>query len=329
MSNRIHIKTFLQKTLKSRDLSVFMVFLFISLCFWLLNALRKEYVATIEIPIVYTRFPNDVLPDPGTERAVSVSIKSGGFQILKYKSFNLFDPVEINVDHLMPYRRGKESGVFFIPKHYVRHFQQQLAGVSEFQEVLTDTVFIPFLPKLTKKLPVKPRLKLSFEKQFMVAGQVKLNPDSVHISGFFKTVDTMRWITTNLLEERNVKESIAKRLPIVIPKGLECSHNTVDVEVPIEAFTEKSIEVPVHVMNLPDNYRFKSFPSSVRVSFWVGMSRFDKIGPSDFGAFVDCNESHGLSAEKLKVKLEKLPQGIHNVTYSPIFVEYLIEKDRY
>ncbi len=329
MRTMSHIKSLLRRMLKSRDLPVFLIFLFLSLCFWFLNALRRDYLTTIDIPVVYSRFPDDVMSAPDVKRSVSVVVKAEGFQLLKYKGFNYFDPVDINVDHLLPYKRGKEFGVFFVPKHYVRLFQQQLVGGPEFQEILSDTVFIPFLPKLTRKLPVKPYLKLTFEKQYMMSGAPVIMPDSVVVSGYFETVDTMRWVSTRLLESRNVKDSLDFQLDVVIPRDVVCDVRNVKVVIPVEAFTEKSMQVQVHALHLPDNYQFKSFPSTVRVNFLVGMSRFNQIQPSDFSATVDCHESQGLSANKLKVRIEKMPQGIYNMSYSPIFVDYLIEKDRY
>lgn len=328
MSERSSFPSFFVKVLKSRDLPVFLVFLFLSLCFWFLNALRKEYVTTIEFPVVFTHFPDDAVAGSSEGQSVILKVRSEGFQLLQYQFGNVFDPVEVKVDQLPPYQKGDEFGIYFLPRQFSRLLMAQLPGKLELLEILSDTLFIPILPRTTKKLAVKPSLRVSYERQHFNSSKVFVYPDSVLVTGAAQEVDTMRWVATALLEERHIKDTLVRQVKLRTASGLQYSHDLVRVVLPVEAFTQKSVNVPVVARNLPAKFHFKSFPSSVRVSFMVGLSQFDDVQPADFLAVVDFSDT-GLSSERLKVKIEKMPPGIQNMSYSPIFVDYLIEKERY
>lgn len=328
MFDRSKVSSFFVKVLKSRNLPVFTVFLFLSFCFWFLNALRKDYVTNIKFPIVLTNFPEDAMPDPSAGHHVFLKVRSEGFHLLQYQFGEMFDPVEVKVDQLPTYRKGDEFGIYFLPRQFSRLFTSQLPGKLELLEIQSDTLFIPILPRKSRKVAVKPFLRVSYERQHMNSSDVAVNPDSVLVSGFAHVVDTMRWISTAMLEARNLKDTFSRQVELATAAGLQYSDKKVRVLVPVEAFTQKSVNVPVFAQHLPEKYHFKAFPSFVRVSFLVGLSRFDDIQPSDFSAVVDFSDV-GISSERLKVKIEKMPQGIQSMTYSPIFVDYLIEKDRY
>ncbi len=327
MFHRFSISSVFSKMLKSRDLPVFMVFLIISFVFWSLNAFRKDHVTNIRFPVVFTHFPDDAMADPRVKNFVLLKVRSQGFHLLQYQFIDMFEPVEIKVDQLPPYHRGNEFGIYFLARQFSRQFTAQLPAQMELLELQSDTLFIPILPRKEKKVVVHPLLKLSFERQHMISSHIRVSPDSVLVSGFSQIMDTIRSIPTELLEGRNLKDTITQQLKLKAITGLQYSHNSVRVSIPVELFTQKSVNVSVDAIHLPDGYHFKSFPSSVRVSFLVGMSQFDKILPTDFSAEVDFSDV-GLTADRLKVKLEKMPDGIQNLSYSPIFVDYLIEKDR-
>ena len=48
----------------------------------------------------------------------------------------------------------------------------------------------------------------------------------------------------------------------------------VEMNVMIDLYTEKTVEVPVFGVNFPGSKDLRTFPSKVKVTFRVGMSRF-------------------------------------------------------
>jgi hypothetical protein len=110
-------------------------------------------------------------------------------------------------------------------------------------------------------------------------------------------------------------------------EGVKLSDNKASVTIPVEPFTESTVQVPIIPQNVPDSLRLKAFPPEITVSFRVSLSRFEDIKAGDFLATIHfTDELINDNNQRLKVKLEKYPEGLYFIDYSPLFVEYLLEK---
>lgn len=122
---------------------------------------------------------------------------------------------------------------------------------------------------------------------------------------------------------------MVRSVSLLRPQGLNISQKTTSMLIPVEPFTESSMVIPIEVIGLSDSLRGKTFPSEVSLTFRTGLSKFDKISESDFRAIVDASVAFSEDRPaRLRVRIDKTPQGIYALNYSPIFVEYLIERKR-
>ena len=60
-------------------------------------------------------------------------------------------------------------------------------------------------------------------------------------------------------------------------RGAKFIPDQVEMNVMIDLYTEKTVEVPVFGVNFPGSKDLRTFPSKVKVTFRVGMSRFKEI----------------------------------------------------
>ena len=92
----------------------------------------------------------------------------------------------------------------------------------------------------------------------------------------------------------------------------------------VEMFTEKEMQLPLTIINQPENATIRTFPAFINVRFNVGLSHFKQIKSDDLKAVFDYNEiSKGIN--KQKVKIVNQASYISNLRHSPEEVEYLIE----
>ena len=75
-----------------------------------------------------------------------------------------------------------------------------------------------------------------------------------------------------------------------------------------------------------DSLLLRAFPGKVKVSFQVGLSDYETINEHFFRAVVDYSEAGNMLGNKLQVKLEKKPEYIRSVNFTPKTVEYILEK---
>lgn len=70
----------------------------------------------------------------------------------------------------------------------------------------------------------------------------------------------------------------------------------------------------------------RTFPSKVKVTFRVGMSRFKEITADDFVLAVTYEELMKNRSPKIQLHLKSMPSGVSNVRIDPSEVDYLIEQ---
>ena len=96
--------------------------------------------------------------------------------------------------------------------------------------------------------------------------------------------------------------------------------------LPVDIYTEKSVEVPLRGVNFPADKVLRAFPSKVQVTFQIGLSRFRQIGANDFHIYVSYEELLRLGSDKYTVKLKNVPKGVSYVRFNPEQVDFLIEQ---
>jgi hypothetical protein len=192
-----------------------------------------------------------------------------------------------------------------------------------------DTLFIRLSPKMTRRLPITPDIDLAFKTQYNQAGDIVLEPDSVDVTGDAAIVDSLESVKTKHSVFKDLSDTLVVLLPLEKTEGLKYSTGSVTVTVPVEPFTESSIMIPVVARNVPDSMRLKTFPSEIKVSFRVSLNRFESINAEDFTAAVYFTpDLINNNNQRIKVKLERYPEGLYFVDYTPLFVEYLLEKGK-
>ncbi|MCY1544437.1 hypothetical protein D9M68_803220 [compost metagenome] len=100
----------------------------------------------------------------------------------------------------------------------------------------------------------------------------------------------------------------------------------VTVKVPIDEFTEKTLEVPLDIINNKDFYTIKLYPKKVKVTFMVALSRYEEIDADFIAASIDMDEWKMLKHEQLTVKLTRFPDYCKLVSIYPQKINFIIEK---
>jgi hypothetical protein len=314
---------------QDKNVLVFLIFLVIATGFWFLNALRKEYTATLDFPVKFVNIPeNKMLPDDFKSR-IEVKVRAVGFVILRYQLSNTFLPLTFNVSEMQPLKTEAGEGVYTLTSGDRNKIVGQLSQGMELIDVKPDTLFVPLAEKSNKRVPVKVSADIGFEKQYLLSGPIMVQPDSVMISGPKQVIDTIKYIQTRRLKLEGLSDSISTVIPLIIPSQVKVSDKKVTATIPVEPFTELVLRIPLRVYGLPDSLRIKTFPSEIQVSCRIGMSKYGTIDESRFLAVVDASPVLRKDRpDRLKVRLDKAPSNVESLSFSPIFVEYLLEKNR-
>ncbi|MFP4366027.1 MAG: hypothetical protein ACLFQA_02925 [Bacteroidales bacterium] len=311
----------------NRKVMVFLFFLLLSTIFWFLNALGREYTAELSYPVKYTNFPEDKVMVGDLPPSLQLTVNSHGYTLLKHYVSRRLLPIVFDVNSFslnkMP---DTEAGIFYIlSSTAANRIAGQLGADIEILDVQPDTLFFRFSEMVSTKLPVKPVIDLQFERQFMIKGNLGVEPDSVTVSGPGSIVDTMEFVQTLPFARSGINEPVKETVGLADFTNISLSHSRVTIEIPVEQFTESSVKIPIETVNLPDSLAIKIFPSEITVSYMVALSDYERVSVQQFRAAVDYNDT-ATGNGRLVVQILKQPEFIRGMRFYPRTVDYIIER---
>lgn len=317
-----------EKITSNKKLLVYLFFVGLSTIFWFLNALSKEYTTSINYPVYYMNFPEDKVLTNELPKKLNLRVKAYGFDLLRYKLSTAFLSNSFDVN---AYTNNRITGSALnsynlLTSNIEARIQKELSTGIRLEAVSPDTINFQFSPILEKKVPIELDLKLAYEQQFMQSGSIVPEFDSVLVKGPQSLLDSVSIAKTELLELSRLDETTEKEIDFIRIKGITFSPKKIKVNIPVERFTEAKKNIPIKIDNLPDSVLLRLFPGDVKLSYFVGMDKYENITEDHFDLRVDYLEAASGDGNKLKVELKRSPDFVSNIRYYPQTVTFLIEK---
>ena len=191
-----------------------------------------------------------------------------------------------------------------------------------------DTVFFDFTARKVKRVPVVMNYRIQYDKQFARSDDINIKPEYVTISGPIAYVDTVtNWKTDSLIVQ-NASSDIHSRLKLLLPKENNVSiyPKTVDVDIPVDEFTEKTLEVPVKLINNKSYSNVVLFPKKVKVTFTVSLNNYPAINTEFFEAVANLDDWQKNGSSTLSVKLKQQPDFCKIVNMQPASINFIVRK---
>jgi hypothetical protein len=316
-----------KKITLNRRVLTFFFFLLLSILFWFLTSMNKEYTAEISYPVRYIRFPEEKVLVNDIPDRLDLTVNASGYTLLSYRWRSRIAPIIFDVNSFSLNTMHNDPSTVYILSTYAKdRIAKQLSSEIQIIDINPDSLIFQFASRIEKFVPVMVNLDLEFEKQFMQVGPYKIDPDSILISGPELILDTISIIDTESFATADVSESFEKELSLLRINKVDMDPSEVWVQVPVEKYTEASIKVPIEVINLPDSLLLRAFPAQITVNFQVGLSAYESLNEHFFRAVVDFAEAGSMLGNKLQVRLDRMPEFIQSVNYTPKTVEYILEK---
>lgn len=302
----------------------FIGFLVASILIWLLITLSKEYTTTIGYTVSYIKIPQDKLLQSSPQEEIDIVVKASGFKIISTKFKK--KPLVLSANSL---NRKSASKYYFLTKNHLNNIQKQFISGVQLQEIIQDTLFLDLGTLKSKKIAIKPVLDINYHVGYDISKALKIEPDSIIISGPESKIDKIKFLETTILKLDDVKSDFKEKIEILKlenEKNIKINEASVTISGVVEKFTEGSFQIPFSVINLPENLELTTLSKTVEVVFVVGLSNFNKINKDSF--VVECDYS---SAEKnnlgyLIPKVISKPNFLKSVKVVPNIIDFLIQK---
>ena len=302
---------------------MFSVFLLISVCIWFLNALSKNYTSVIEFPISYADFPEDRVFVGELPEYLELRINAHGYSILRYRTFKKPVPLSFKLSTITLSRPDQDSSrAFMLTKYYKEQVSRQLPAELQLLEIKPDTLHFQFAKRVTRMIKVRPDFRFQVDKQFTIKDGIIIEPDSVEVTGPDLILDTLHYVYTEKSDFGEISKNFSEKVKLKKIRDLDYSRSKINCSFELERFTEVQLHIPIEVLNLPDSIALQTFPSRVKLTCSVGLSKYDRVDGSLIKAVVDYSEIEE-GTKLLGVNIQSIPVYLISSEYYPKTVEYL------
>lgn len=314
----------IEKLKNDKQIVVFLVCLLIATALWFLNALSKDYTTIVSYPVKYVNPPKNQFLANKPPSKFDLKVEAHGFTLLRYKLSLSFSPIVLNLTNLTKDLHPQMGTYTIYGANLIRRISDQVSNEIRISEVQPGSFELVLDSLESKMVPVRFNITTEFKSEFNLKKPVSAVPNKVKITGPTAIIDTVHSIETKLKSFSKIDTDIHKEVELIEPENVSVTPKKVELNIEVEKFTEKELNIPIKVLNKPENATVKLFPSEIKILFTVGLSEFDEIKPSDFSASVDYN-SIEKGSEYLNVTIDKKPPLNQLIRFSPEKVEFLVE----
>lgn len=306
----------------SKDVLSFLAFLLLSATFWFVNALNKDRELTISIPLEYTDVPKNLMFERELPTEVAVKVKDLGVNLWTYMRKKP-EPVHVKFEE-----GNSEKGSFNISNLQLLSLaSERLLPSTSILLINPENINTTYVRLYSRKLPVRLNSEISLESQYMFCKPIEVIPEEVEVYGPRIILNKLTELHTEKLEIKNLKDTIIRFISIKPIKSVQYSVDKIKVKACAEMFTEKTVSLPVQIINNPDNISIISFPAEVKVIFNISVQNFNSFQNSDIHVVIDFNEIRKGDLKKKRLKIINNKPYISNIRIQPEEVEFLLEEN--
>ncbi len=303
-----------------RRISVFITCFVLAVVAWIFVTLSNNYTFPVKIVLNFKNQPLRKAFYALQADTVVALVGGTGWQ----KLFSNITPGnrKVNVD-----LQKLETQNFIVLSNQLPQINQK-TDKNQIISFNPDTVFFDFAVRKVKRVPVNLTADISYQHQFARSGDVNLNPNFVTISGPAAYVDSVTSWKTDSLTVKKASGNIVSKLNLLQPKENNVSvyPKTIDVKIPVEEFTEKTLEIPIKLINNRVYRQVTLFPKKVKVTFMVSLNNYPEIDTDFFEAVADLDAWQKNGSVNLPVKLKQQPVYCNIISVQPASINFIVRK---
>ena len=305
--------------LEKRRVSLFFFCLIFATGAWLFFALSNRYVYKVNTLVKYTALPQNKAFHPLQSDTVTLQVEGSGWQLVFSKLRIKPQSVTVNLKNLT-----KNNFITF--SEQLRSVNQQFETDQKVVFVQPDTLYFDFSTRSVKKVPIKLVNSISFEPQYNISNKIQMTPEYVTVTGPFDDLLEVDVWETKPIKLTDVKSTISVNIPLKKPSkaNINIYPTLIDVKIPVDEFTEMSLDVPIKILNNKTYRNVKLLPDKVRITYMMALTNSQKVTRNSFTASVDMKNWTEKKYPQLPVILSKFPEFCKIIRIEPQALDFII-----
>jgi len=311
-----------------QQLSIFLICLIISILIWFTLKLSGDFQAVIPVTVRFTNLPKNKSLTEKTDTTLLVKIQERGTELLRIKFLKPNRMAEVSLRNIKLLKDNNRYRGYVLSSSLISQVEYALGLTGRIESIFPDTLFVLMEERASRKLPVTADIALTYSPQFMLYGDIVYEPDSIVVAGPAGMIGQLDRISLGALHLSDISQTVTIHRPVLRDPSLSWviyNPAEVNVTIPVEKFTEASIELPVTLMSDTTGVSFRTFPETVKVTYNVALKDFNNITREMFDAVAflrntDLTTSNGT----IKVRLNRQPPLVRVTRVEPDKVEFII-----
>ena len=193
--------------------------------------------------------------------------------------------------------------------------------------ITPQQVDVKYGQRKEKEIPVRFNGEILYKTGFQLSGEILIRPKHIKAYASQAILDTLSEACTAFTRIEEASKTFSKELKLEPIEGVNFESEYVAVIIPIEEYTEKTLDIPITCTGIPSNYKVRMFPASIAVSCKVPLSKFKSVDAKDFEITIPFAELYQNTSGFQKVMLGKSPAWIHSATLVPDKIEFILEEN--
>lgn len=313
----------IKKRLKEREVKVFLVFLFFSTLIWFVNKLSDNFEGAAEFNLSYINIPENSKLVHASHDQLGVKLDALGFHFLGMSLSNK----EMQIDISKTIKKGND---FYIPKsEFEKQIEKQLPSSMKLVGLMSDTLFFNFQEVIIKKVPVKPNVQINLAQNYLLDGELIVQPDSITIKGPKNQVDSIDYVKSSKIDLTKLTTDFSKEAAIIKSEALSSTYfskQSVTVSGKVSKFSEKKMTLKIEILNLPIDISIQTFPEYVDVICMGTLDALKELDVSGFQVTADYQQLKNSKSQKLSLILNKKPSKLYSAILAENEIEYILKR---
>ncbi|MEX0312880.1 MAG: YbbR-like domain-containing protein [Allomuricauda sp.] len=313
----------LSTRISNRKVKVFLLFLLCSFLAWFLSNLSESYESRANFKLNYRNLPDTLLLGNNSANFLEAKIETSGF---RHFYFNMINK-KINIDlSQVDYDNGKYK---LSEAALKKQIENQLSQNISLVDLYANELFVELYQVESKEVPIKAILDIQFEQNYILDGELEVNPESIVVKGPSNEIDTIQQVFTANIELSNISSDFSEDIPLVFPKNMTnsiFSVGRVNVSGKVVKFSEKVYEVPIQAINVPEGYDIKTFPAEVSIVCKATIEELKVISNANFQVVADYNQLNNSNDNVLFLQVIKKPEKSYGVRLLEDKVNFVLEQ---
>jgi len=303
---------------RNQKLRSFLLFLLMAASIWFLTKFSKPLVAEFRLNLEYTNFPQQTLVSTDAPKVLNVTVNANGFKLLT----EFFSDKSLVID-LSAGRLLEDDKIRFSQDQLLAFCYRKMpaAGVISLD---TKELIVPIDRMAAKEIEILFQGEVSLSQGFKMIGPPKIEPNKITVYGPSQMIDTISSIRTIYTRLEGLRNNINKAIALesLFSNELSRSQDSIFWSAQILEYTQKQIELPVELINVPRGKKLQIFPEMMTLSVEIPVNEYALYDKSNFRLICDYTER--ISEDSFMIpRLSQLPQGVFKPELSHKKVDYV------